>query len=217
MGKFMGSARYSYFLIIIGFYWGIFYSERAHAVDLMEFLAIGFSAPGFQNNADPALKANPGFSVGGGISLAFQLAEQLEVETTLLYLPRNFSTVKESGNASGLRTDVSLAVLQYPVLVKYWLNERFALGIGAYYSTGIGNLTLTQNSRSQVVGYSDISLNAWELGLTPSVHYRWFLNSNMSVMTQAKALIGLTNLDLTEQGRQYTRDLQVWCGIGFKL
>lgn len=204
---------YSYFLIFLGFFSGLFHESIAYPMELMEFLTLGLSAPSIQNNLDSSLKIQPNFSIGAGISLAFRMAERLDVETTLLYLPRNFSKIE----SSGLQTGYSLAIMQYPVVARYWLSETVALGLGAYYSTGIGNLTLTQNSRPQVLGYKDILLTAWDLGLTASAQYRRPLNENMNLVGQARLLFGLTNSEQTENRSLYTRDLQLWCGIGFKL
>ncbi|MEO5969429.1 MAG: outer membrane beta-barrel protein [Bdellovibrionia bacterium] len=204
---------YSYFLIYFGIFLSVFCESIAYPMELMEFLTLGSSAPSIQNNLDSSLKTQSGFSIGGGISLVFRMTEHLDVETTILYLPRNYS--KTGG--SRLQTSYSLAVLQYPVVTRYWLSENFALGLGAYYSTGLGNLTLTQNSQPQVLGYNDILLTAWDLGLTASAQYLSPLNENMNLIGQARFLFGLTNSDQTENGSLSTRDLQLWFGIGFKL
>ena len=213
MGKFPGASRYSQFLILWGIVFGLFQGSLAHSMEVIEFLTAGSSTPSIQNNLDSSLRIQPGFSRGAGVSLAFHISERLDLETTILYLSRNFSKIE----GSGLQTDYSLALLQYPVLTRYWLSENFALGMGAYFSNGVGNLTLTQNSRPRIVGYNDILLTAWELGLTASAQYQWPLNANMSWVGQARFLFGLNNLDQTENGSFYTRDLQLWCGLGFKL
>lgn len=192
---------------------GLLRGSNAQAMDFVEFLTFDLSAPSFQSQTDPSLKSQLGLTFGGGLSLAFRLTEHLELETSLLYLHRNFSKME----GAGLQTDYTVAALQYPILVRYGLSESFTVGMGGYYSTGVGNLTRTQNSQSHIVGYNDILLTSWELGLVTSAQYRWPLNENMSLISQARILLGLTDLDQSETSSLYTRDLQLWSGIGFEL
>jgi hypothetical protein len=209
MGKLLNKSRYSIILIFLE----LLRSPIAHSMEVIEFLTVGASAPSIQNDLDSSLKVQAGFSVGAGLALTFRLVDRWDLESSIVYLPRNFS---ESSN-SGLQTSYNLTIFQYSALARYWLSEKFALGIGPYYSAGIGNLTLTQNSQTKTASYSDSSLTNWELGVATSAQYRQTFTENMIFVAQTRLLLGLSNLENTQNVSLYTRDLQLWCGIGFKL
>jgi hypothetical protein len=210
MGKISSTTKLNW-IFIMG---GLFCREAsAHLIDFVEYLTLGTSLPGIQSYTNSTTGSQPGFSLGIGASIAIRFNEYIDLEASLIYMPRNFT--RSSPGTDSLR--YSLATLQYPVVAKYWFSENTAVGMGAYYTISLGNMIETQNFISRVLGYNDAKLNNADFGGTALVYYQKPFNDNMSFIGQARILWGITNIDLSQKGSMYNRDLQLMAGIAYRI
>jgi hypothetical protein len=187
-------------LMILGWiYWLLSCAfPSAHAADFVEFGAIRTSVPVLGSD----------LSLGFGASLTVDVYQKFSIESGLIYMGRAFSR-----NSA----DHRLKTIQIPLLVRYRMHEFWSAAAGGYYSHGIGNLVLIQNSQSHIVGYSDLSLNKEDIGVLASVRFQRPIHEVLQLVLDGRLLFGATNIDLTGKGSVYLRDLQLWVGVAFNL
>src|SRR5438309_871702 len=116
------------------------FAKSAQAMDLAEFGTMNFSSPSLQSSSNSSASANPGVTfLGLGFTLGYPVKEGLDIETGIIYITRAFRS-----STTALWYD--LAMIQAPLIFRYWASEKLSFGLGGYFSHGIRNLTTTQGS-----------------------------------------------------------------------
>ena len=191
----------------------LLYGHAAHAMDFTEYGIVNLSYPSIQSSSDPSYQTTAGFGIGLGLSAGFALTERIDIEPAILYVPRSFSVT----NANSPRTSYNLTSTHIPIVVRYWLNPNFSIGVGPYLAHASGNIVITQGSHVSTVGYGNLSWAQDDVGFLASFRYRSKINELMSLILDARLVLGTSNLDQTEKQSYYNRDIQTLVGISFIL
>ncbi len=201
--------RISILILLLALPWRL-----AHALVFTEFGALSITSPSLQKSQDPTYSRVIGLSWGGGISLGFRILENIDFEPGLLYIGQSFNTT-----GTGVpRTGYTFWSAQIPIILRYWLNPKFSLGGGFYYSRGIGSVSVNQGNNSIYMAFPDLGWSTNDAGLTLSVRYRSPMTELVSFVIDGRALIGFRNFDISGTSSSfYTRTLQFWTGIAFIL
>jgi hypothetical protein len=138
---------------------------------------------------------------GGGVLLDFRLMERTMFEIGGLYVNR-----KPNDTTLGVVT--TLPAIQVPVLLRWYLNPMFSIGVGGYYADGQGN------------NYAASNLKTSDYGLVGSVGLRFPMTMTTRFLVDVRYDYGLTNVytDPNSTGDTYkNRDLQALVGFQFAL
>lgn len=189
-------------------------SQPAQAFDFTEFAALSFSTSSASGQGASTLSGRPGFglTLGGGISLGFHILEKLDLEAAILYVGQSFDL-----NQNGVPTSNAFWSAQIPFVVRYWLNDKFSVGTGPFYSRAIGNLSVTQGAVKSNPGFQDLQWTPNAAGLCISTRYKSNLSELISFVVDARGVWETTNRVNPRIGNLQTLSIQLWTGIAFIL
>lgn len=188
-------------LLLLIFLW----TTPAFSFVVTEFGAVNMTWPTYSTAQDPSLFASPGFGVGGGITLSYRIWENLDIEPGILYIGRVFNTYSSQTGAGG----VSFSTGQIPLLLRYWFNRSYSVGLGGYWAHGFGNIT----KNSSLTGFPNLSWSYEDFGIQASFRYLTPISTMLNFVFDGRVNFGFTAIDSTSGNNLQFRELQTWVGL----
>ncbi len=155
---------------------------------------------------------------GGAVLFAFRMAPKLEFETGVLYInQRRINT-----SPSGIVSTENKKAFTFPILVRFRPKPWFHVGLGPYFSIGLG-ADQTVGSQSQSVSLSALGLKSSDLGLMGilGLGYEFgdFLDKPVSIVFDVAYTLGFGSLvaDSTLAGATSIKYNDLHLLIGFRL
>ncbi len=196
------------------------FTPQAHALELEAVAGMDLSTPRF-SPAGQYSTTSSGMGYGVGALASIDLIPGFEAEIGAIFIPRDFSTT-----LGGSETQTILNSLILPFQVRYKLHSLFSVGLGAYFATGVGNVSkLSGPVGSDLVAanpspnYPGAGLTSTDLGMLASARLRFPLLPTVAWFIDARYLVGVTNLESNPPPDTsfYLNQLQVFAGLAFVL
>lgn len=152
-------------------------------------------------------------SYGGGILIGLPMIPAIQIELGLLYMTRGHTQT-----LSGTTTEYSFTTVQAPLLLRIYPTPAVSLGIGAYFSHGIGSVTTapaTSLTSTATIPYGFGTYGADDYGAAASFSLRMRITSGVAFVLDARYLYSLANVSKYTSSTLFFRDLQILGGIQF--
>lgn len=175
---------------------------RAQAFSLTVLGGESFSGGSVTPNEGYTTGFTPGF--GGGILLGFWMFPSVSFELGTLYMPRGLTQTQSATSSMDI---TQFNTIQIPALFRVSLLPAISLGVGGFYSYGLGHVVSSYFSQS--------SLSKTDYGLVGSVSLKVGLLPFISFVMDGRYLSGLTNVSLVSEKTLYMKDFQVLAGLRF--
>lgn len=174
---------------------------------------IGYVMPSASVSPTVGFKvASHSYSLCYGGLLDFKMFRTLFLETGGLYAVRGF---KQLGETSPL--EVTFNAIEIPLLLRYFFMPTVSVGMGAYFSHGLGTYSLKTDAGTASADYSFTTYGADDYGLVASLALRFKLVPLTSLIVDGRYLYGLQNISHDPSVSTSLRDLQVLTGIQFGI
>jgi hypothetical protein len=202
------------FLSIVSVLSLVFFSlTTANAADFGLLGGLTFSKP----SVKVAGATDTTTSINGstyGAYLVFGLTRGLDFEVEGLYQTSKFTTAAIQSNPSYTTQLQSVTV---PVLFRIDLTRYFNIGVGGYYSEGVGNVQTNTGGIVTPSSYADDGLAKTDYGAVGSVQILLPISYRTALVLEGKYFYGIKNLDLTSSDEFKTRTLNAMAGLNFIL
>jgi hypothetical protein len=166
---------------------------------------------------NPAVGFNTGphsLAFGGGVLIDSRLAKKLEIELGLLYLPRGYTRLPTNLT----NTETTLTAFQGSALIKTRLLPFFTLGAGAYYSRGMGAISIANTTTGTVITEEyGVLIKTEDYGLLAAVGIHIGTISYLDIAVHGRYLWGLQNSSAVAGTTLTLNDLQILTGIRFNF
>jgi hypothetical protein len=199
-------------IAILGSFFYINWVPDGYAVNLTAVGALGVGNASVSSSAG----FSSGFltsSYGAGILLNFKMARSGSVELGLLYVPRGF----QASFSDGTTAAYTFNTVQVPLAFRYDILKTVSIGIGGYFSHGIGNIAIVGTDSTSQLAYGDGTYGADDSGGLVSLGLKFPLIKVLSLIVDGRYLYGLQNVSKVPGVTTYLRDLQVLGGIRFGI
>jgi len=150
--------------------------------------------------------------LGGGLTFEFSMSRQMTFEVGGFYMPRGYIENQSTP------TEISFTTIQIPVLFRYYLLPGFSVGLGGYFSHGIGTFTSYPAADPGLVttqNYDELNFGADDYGLELSVGIQLGVFKSLGIVMQTRFLYGLADVNQTPGLDTYLYDFQGFVGIRF--
>lgn len=128
------------------------------------------------------------------------------LEAGFFYTPRSYTV--------GPNSAINLPTLEIPLLVRITAIPFLSLGAGGYYAYKIGDAT-TEGTAIPLL-YTPLNFNSHDFGLCAAAGFQLPLGP-IALMTEARFLFGLTDLDPDPIGELKTRNVQLLAGVILRI
>lgn len=183
--------------------------HSAHAI--VEVAAVGGTDLTFvSDSSTTSYSVKPGYAFGAMGQLDLNPAMGLEVDA--LYIQRKYGYA--AGPFSG---DISAKYFMLPVLVRITALPILSVGIGGYYAQAIGDISGTLNGAEFTQSFSSGNISNSDFGGVASVQLKSSLAPFMSLLLDARYILGLKNISTVSGQDKKMRDFQALAGISFGL
>lgn len=186
-------------------------SSPSFALELGIMGGINSNAPSISSNSvDTQVSSGGGFDAGAFFSMG--LVDDFSIEVDGLFEHKSYIV-----GAAPLGTNYTLNDFHIPVYLRYSLIPLLNVGLGPYWSMGLGNITSTTgiSTTSTSASYANDGLLQNDFGLSASLQLRIPFTPFTSFIVDGRYDLGLTNL-ATNPGQSYkTRQLSLLAGLGF--
>ena len=143
-----------------------------------------------------------------GFLFDFKAFKALSVEFGTLYAPRGFV---DTVTATSVSNELTLNTIQFPFLFKFYLVPSIALGVGGYFSHGMGSIQIG----SSTITYKDAGLGADDYGALVSLGLQIAILPYVSLMGDFRYLYGLQNISQISSISTTLSDIQFLAGVRF--
>ncbi len=152
------------------------------------------------------------FQYGGGLLIGYHMLSSLSAEWGLLYLPRGFN---QTFSSTSVASPVVWNSIQIPLLLRVSLMPTFSIGLGGYFSHGIGSMT-TSAGLVPFGGNNGVnSYGADDYGIVGSAKLKIELIPSLSLVIDGRYLIGFVNINKNAGASTVLTDFQGLAGIQF--
>lgn len=157
---------------------------------------------------------SPLLGLGGGGQLEWRLSRYFGLEGGLIYLGRKISVTDATVPTSA---DYLYHYLQAPFQMRLWIKNFFSLGLGGYYSFGVGQVSTSVGGLSVSSTYAALNTKGYDYGLIGSVGFNFPLGSWVAVLAEGRFVYGLCDINTPPNPAGYTkwRDIQAILGFRF--
>jgi hypothetical protein len=169
-----------------------FYSYQVNATNFN--LVGGLAIPSASNTPSSTYVSTPlAMAYGGGILIDFNMVPKLlAFEWGVLYMPRGYQYSFSGGSS----TTLTLTTLQIPAVFRIYVLPAISIGIGGYYSYGIGNIGVSTAGSSSTLPYGTGSLSNGDYGFLASLGIKIPLGGSwLSLIADGRYLYGLSNVN----------------------
>jgi Outer membrane protein beta-barrel domain len=203
-------------LLVIAF---AFSAGTANALEVSVVGAYGMSNVNISNTTGTASASSSsnGTSFGGGVLLAGSLAPMFQLEVGALYLPRTITASDNSGDS----LNTTFNTLQVPVVLRLSPAPILSLGVGGYFAEGLGSVSQTATSggvsQTSTESYSAANWSATDFGLLGSIRLGAPVAPLVKLFVDGRYVMGLKNLDTTNDTTTHAKDIQILAGVSFGM
>lgn len=183
---------------------------QAKALSLSALAGGGFSWPGIKAD-DRLIGTTAGTGLTGGMLVNHYVKEWLVLESGAYFSQKTF------GNSSSkIEVFQTFQQILLPMTAKFYLHPLISVGIGGYFSQGIGGVTSQQGDNVQHQSYHDAEFSSSDYGTVASFTAEFPLAEMYGLLLHCEYLFGLKDIDLTMR-RFRTIDLRVLAGVKYFL
>ena len=191
-------------------------SSPAHALDLSPVLGFGFASTSTSlNGIDQSLvissKVTP--ILGGLVGLS--MMPGLELEIGALYAPRKF------GQTLGTTETVyQYNYLEFPVMARATVLPFIYPGLGFYYALAQGDISQTTtgfSGPSIPLTFDQANTTKDDFGIVGSLQVRLPVLPTLSILADARYLVGLKNVSKMANTTQKWKEFQLLFGVNFGI
>ncbi len=182
--------------------------------------AVSFTPVGAAAYSGGTISSNNGytypyhsFAYGFGALFGFSMFPNVFAQFGVLYLPRGFD---QSSTSLPAQQEVTFNTIHLPFTIHYYLMPVLAVGLGGYFSHGIGSISsypLGAPASANLSAYGPNSYSADDFGLTVSLSFNLNLLPSVSLIVDGRYLYGLQNISQISSMSVYLRDFQVLAGV----
>lgn len=185
--------------------------ERPHQVGVLG--GIGFNFPSIKiagNDIDKSSKV--GFT--GGLTYEFKFHPLFSVEVDALYERRAYKAT-----LSGIETSFGANQLTIPLLVRVHPISYFSVGVGGYYSSSFGDISVDDGTVSTSVPYTSVGINRPDAGLLASIRGQYPVADQIQAVLDIRGILGLVNQNASQDDNNSfkTRGFQAMLGVSYAL
>lgn len=187
-------------------------AQKAHAVNLTVFGAMALPGASIQDGTGFTYPSHSSVN-GFGALFGFNMFPRMMIDVGALYVPRGFGV---SSPILPSNLEVNFNTVQIPLVLHYSFLPSFALGVGGYFSHGVGSIKTVSTADSSQFSYSSYgpgSFSADDHGLVLSLSLKVSLLPFFSLVLDGRYLYGLQNISQMGSMTAYLRDLQILGGI----
>jgi hypothetical protein len=183
--------------------------------------AFDLAAVGVLNLSGTSIDPDPaGTEEGGKLGIGFGALAEMEwlpmigIQFGLLYVKRTTTVT-----GPGLDSQLSANMLQIPVMVRISPIDFVSVGAGGYYAFAAGDLTARDNVTGLEVStpFDSTNVSKSDVGLILGAALKFPIAPTLSLLADARYLLGLKDLDTTGATTSRTRDFQFLVGLNFGL
>ncbi len=185
-----------------------------HALSLIPVVAVAF--PTAASDPSNIFTVGSRYTYGGGVLFRFEMFSKLSLEVGALYLPRGYS---ESDSVVGTVVN-TFDTIQFPALLKYQPFSILSLGLGPYFSHGVGSVhsyPVSDPSQTTDTAYSFSTFGADDYGMVVSAGLDIRILPLTRWVMDGRYLIGAQNISKMDGTSIYFRDLQIITGLRFGI
>ena len=146
---------------------------------------------------------------GGGLLFGFRMLPKLSMELGFLYMPRAFQEKFSDDTSNG----ITFTTVQIPLLLRFQILNSLSIGVGGYFSHGIGNVTVVGPASSTSHSYANANFGADDYGAIASLGIKFPLILKLSLILDGRYLYGFQNVNKVNGVSTYFRDLQALVGV----
>jgi hypothetical protein len=183
----------------------VFFTTSAQATEFGILGGINFFNPSLESEpGDASVTTSSTAGFVGGFSYKSSLA-LINVEIDALYDKKKLSsgTIDSTSNW-----------LEIPVLARYVFFPFFNFGLGAYYSVGLGDVSVAGVTEN----YQSAGMNRSDFGLLGSIQMELPIAPQMTLIADLRYNYGLVELEEnTAAASEKSRELQVMFGVSYEL
>lgn len=124
---------------------------------------------------------------GGGALLEFRFGKSAGLEIGALYLQR------KSGTDLG---SLTFSVVEVPLILRYWISQKFSIGVGPYAAYGLGSVAMTDPSGASAgtESYSTASVKNLDYGVAGVVGFNFPIGGSTALVLEGRYTQGLANV-----------------------
>lgn len=162
----------------------------------------------------------------GGLMANINMNQLVSVETGIFYTPKDIGI---EGGVLGLPADTvsSMRALEVPLMARVWLADYFSLGVGGYYSIGVGKVDTTARSNGNSVNLGAQANQTYESAKTHAVDYGLIFGAQLKLpvttvlnfIVDSRYNLGIRDMRLNPKGgdAERFRTLRFFMGATFNL
>jgi hypothetical protein len=209
-----------YVFIFLAF---IFQASLSYGAGFSLFTGLNRASRTLEKNNQTQTSSNSAYGYGFFVGIPLDKKSLTEIETGLLYLPKESSYRNEGPNIASGSASVSATITDHlnyfhiPVLFRLNPLQFLSLGAGLQYSRGIGAVeTQIQYSGVSKVysrSFDEAGFHKDELAAVGSVRVSFPIAIVFGISLDVRYIYGFTDIDSTPQ-TSYSRDLQILGGFG---
>ena len=198
--------NFRHFLILAS----LFFCTSSHALEFGLLGGINSNTPNVSNNnSGVSVTSASGYGLGAFFSLG--LVSDFSIEIDGIFEHRSYT----SGSPG---TTYSLSDFQVPVFLRYSLAPLLNIGLGPYWSSGLGDVGVSTSllgNLSQT--YASAGLSQSDFGMATSLQLRVPITPFNHLIVDGRYHYGISNLATTAGSTLQTRELSLLAGLGFGI
>jgi hypothetical protein len=179
--------------------------------------AFDLAAVGVLNFTGNSITPDPGAGSSGKLGIGFGALAELEwlpmtsIQLGLLYLTRK--------SEAGVGNEISVKGLQIPLMVRISPIDFVSVGGGAFYTIGMGDVTAknTVTNAEASSSFETAGISKSDVGLVLGAALKFPLAPTLSLLADARYLLGLKDVSTSAALETKTHDFQVLLGLNFGI